>query len=84
MPQTERLFNSVFAELPTTIFTVMSALATEHHAINLGQGFPDEDGPLTIRQAAARSLLDEFEPIPADARPRRSAAGRRCACEAFL
>ena len=27
----------------TTIFTVMSALATEHGAINLGQGFPDFD-----------------------------------------
>jgi methionine aminotransferase len=27
----------------TTIFTVMSALATEHGAVNLGQGFPDFD-----------------------------------------
>ena len=26
----------------------MSALALEHNAINLGQGFPDEDGPLAI------------------------------------
>ncbi|HEV2562322.1 MAG TPA: aminotransferase [Rhizomicrobium sp.] len=51
-------FNPVFANLPTTIFTVMSALATEHGAINLGQGFPDEDGPLAIRQAAAKALLE--------------------------
>jgi methionine aminotransferase len=29
------------AGIGTTIFTVMSALATEHHAVNLGQGFPD-------------------------------------------
>jgi len=50
--------NPVFSKLPTTIFTVMSALATEHGAINLGQGFPDEDGPLSIREAAARSLTD--------------------------
>ena len=64
MPQTERRFNPVFAKLPTTIFTVMSALATEHRAINLGQGFPDEDGPLTIRQAAARSLLEESNQYP--------------------
>ena len=28
-------------EVPTSIFTVMSALAMEHKAINLGQGFPD-------------------------------------------
>ena len=48
--------NPVFARLPTTIFTVMSALAVEHRAINLGQGFPDEDGPLAIREAAAEAL----------------------------
>ena len=39
---------SVKSKLPdvqTTIFTVMSALAQEHDAINLSQGFPDFDGP---------------------------------------
>src|SRR5215469_12806354 len=51
-------FNPVFAGLPTTIFTVMSALAAEHRAVNLGQGFPDEDGPLAIREAAAAALRD--------------------------
>ncbi len=51
-------FNPVFAKLPTTIFTHMSALAVEHGAINLGQGFPDEDGPLSIRQAASKALLE--------------------------
>lgn len=50
--------NPVFAELPTTIFTVMSALAVEHAAINLGQGFPDEDGPLAIRERAATALRE--------------------------
>ena len=50
--------NPVFAGLGTTIFTVMSALATEHRAINLGQGFPDEDGPIGIREAAARALKE--------------------------
>ncbi len=49
---------SVFAGLGTTIFTHMSALAVEHGAINLGQGFPDEDGPLAIREAAARALIE--------------------------
>ena len=48
--------NPVFGALGTTIFTVMSALATKHGAINLGQGFPDEDGPLAIREAAAAAL----------------------------
>jgi N-succinyldiaminopimelate aminotransferase len=56
--------NPVFAELPTTIFTVMSALAVEHRAINLGQGFPDEDGPLAIREAAARALIDGSNQYP--------------------
>jgi aspartate/methionine/tyrosine aminotransferase len=48
--------NPVFGALGTTIFTVMSALATKHNAINLGQGFPDEDGPMAIREAAAHAL----------------------------
>ncbi|HEX3432329.1 MAG TPA: aminotransferase [Rhizomicrobium sp.] len=51
-------FNPVFANLPTTIFTVMSGLAVEHSAINLGQGFPDEDGPLEIRESAAAALRE--------------------------
>jgi aspartate/methionine/tyrosine aminotransferase len=57
-------FNPVFAGLPTTIFTVMSALAVEHKAINLGQGFPDEDGPLAIREAAGRALIEESNQYP--------------------
>ena len=62
MPRTH--FNPVFSNLPTTIFTVMSALAAEHRAINLGQGFPDEDGPLAIREAAARALIEESNQYP--------------------
>ncbi|HEX3652430.1 MAG TPA: aminotransferase [Rhizomicrobium sp.] len=50
--------NPVFASLPTTIFAHMSALAAAHGAINLGQGFPDEDGPLSVREVAARALMD--------------------------
>ncbi len=50
--------NPVFASLPTSIFTVMSALAVRHKAINLGQGFPDIDGPEAVRAVAARALMD--------------------------
>lgn len=39
----------------TTIFTVMSQLAAEHKAVNLGQGFPDFDGPERMRSALARA-----------------------------
>lgn len=42
----------------TSIFSEVSAAAAAHGAINLGQGFPDEDGPEEIRQAAARAVLD--------------------------
>ncbi|WP_258044878.1 pyridoxal phosphate-dependent aminotransferase [Streptomyces sp. SM11] len=44
--------------LGTTIFAEMSALATATGAINLGQGFPDTDGPEEIREAAVRALRD--------------------------
>ena len=50
--------NSIFARLPTSIFTVMSALAVKHQAINLGQGFPDLDGPQAVRAVAAKALMD--------------------------
>jgi N-succinyldiaminopimelate aminotransferase len=40
----------------TTIFTVMTALAQETGAINLGQGFPDEDGPSPVIEAAVAAL----------------------------
>jgi aspartate/methionine/tyrosine aminotransferase len=50
--------NPVFAGQPTTIFTHMSALAVAYGAVNLGQGFPDADGPLAIRQAAANALVE--------------------------
>ncbi len=49
--------NPVFAKQGTTIFTVMSALAVAHDAINLGQGFPDTDGPEFVRARAAHHLM---------------------------
>lgn len=55
---TDSRTNPVFAALGTTIFTHMSALAVEHSAINLGQGFPDEDGPVAIRETASRALIE--------------------------
>ena len=40
----------------TTIFSVMSQLAAQHKAINLGQGFPDFDGPQALRDALAAAM----------------------------
>ena len=56
--------NALLSGLGTTIFTVMSALATEHGAINLGQGFPDTDGPADILQAASDALFDGRNQYP--------------------
>ena len=50
--------NSYFSGLGTTIFTVMSALAREHEAINLAQGFPDGNGPDDVRNVAIQALRD--------------------------
>ncbi|MET8247306.1 pyridoxal phosphate-dependent aminotransferase [Streptomyces sp. NPDC005202] len=52
------LLNRRLAEFGTTIFAEMSALAVRTGAINLGQGFPDTDGPEEIREAAVRALRD--------------------------
>jgi aspartate/methionine/tyrosine aminotransferase len=59
--------NSYLGSIGTTIFTVMSALATEHRAVNLGQGFPDTEGPRDVVQAAADALMDgrnQYPPMP--------------------
>jgi N-succinyldiaminopimelate aminotransferase len=50
--------NSIYASLGTTIFETMSRLAAEKGAVNLGQGFPEEDGPLDILEAAAKATVE--------------------------
>src|SRR5215212_1016774 len=50
----------------TTIFTEMSALAAQHGAINLGQGFPDFPGPDFVKQAAAAAInadMNQYAPM---------------------
>ncbi len=47
-----------------TIFAEMSALAASTGAINLGQGFPDLDGPETVKRAAARAIADGVNQYP--------------------
>jgi N-succinyldiaminopimelate aminotransferase len=53
--------------LGTTIFTEMTALAQRTGAINLGQGFPDEDGPAAVIEAAVQALRsgqNQYAPLP--------------------
>lgn len=42
----------------TSIFGPMSTLALEHGAVNLGQGFPDDDGPPEVHDAAVRAIRE--------------------------
>lgn len=56
--------NPIFTQLPTTIFTVISGLAREHGAVNLGQGFPDDPGPEDVRAKAAEALLTGYNQYP--------------------
>lgn len=51
-------------DLKTTIFAEMSALAASTGAINLGQGFPDEDGPAEVLEAARRAITDGVNQYP--------------------
>jgi aspartate/methionine/tyrosine aminotransferase len=57
-------FNPVLSAQPRTIFDVMSGLARELDAVNLGQGFPDEDGAPDVRAFAARSLAADSNQYP--------------------
>jgi Aspartate/tyrosine/aromatic aminotransferase len=56
--------NSVLAGLPTTVFEVMSRLARETGAINLGQGFPDDPGPADVRAKAAEAVVNGWNQYP--------------------
>jgi len=51
-------------ELRPTIFAEMSALAASTGAINLGQGFPDEDGPPEVIEAARKAISDGLNQYP--------------------
>jgi aspartate/methionine/tyrosine aminotransferase len=75
---TERSARRV-AGFGTTIFTEMSALAVQHGAVNLGQGFPDFAGPEFVKQAAAAAIaadLNQYAPMPGLPRLRQAVAAQ--------
>lgn len=64
--------------IEASIFATMSQLAAEHNAVNLGQGFPDFDGPAWIVEAfteALRSSKNQYAPMSGVQRLRRAIAG---------
>jgi N-succinyldiaminopimelate aminotransferase len=68
MTVTRPLLNRRLEGLGTTIFAEMSAKAVATGSINLGQGFPDTDGPVSVAQAAADAVLhgrgNQYPPGP--------------------
>jgi N-succinyldiaminopimelate aminotransferase len=56
--------NTVLSRYGETIFATMSALAQQHDAINLGQGFPEGCEPREIVEHAAKALLEESNQYP--------------------
>ncbi len=66
MPRYTRPFASRLPQVGTTIFSVMSALAQQHGAINLSQGFPDFDAPadlLALLDEATRAGHNQYAPM---------------------
>ena len=64
MPAHRSPLSSRLQGLGTTIFAEMSALAAETGAINLGQGFPDVDGPPEVAEAAITAIRDGHNQYP--------------------
>ena len=58
------LGHPVYRDMPATIFEKMSTRARETGAINLGQGFPDAQGPEDILRAAADALMTRSNQYP--------------------
>jgi len=56
--------NPIFAGLPVSVFEVMSGLARDHAAVNLGQGFPDDPGPEDVRRKAAEAVVSGWNQYP--------------------
>jgi N-succinyldiaminopimelate aminotransferase len=65
----------------TTIFAEMSALAVRTGSVNLGQGFPDTDGPRQVAQAAADAIMagrgNQYPPGPGIPELREAVAGHQ-------
>ena len=65
-----------------TVFAEMSALASRTGAVNLGQGFPDVDGPASVARAAADAILggaNQYPPGPGIPALRQAVAGHQLA-----
>ncbi len=70
---------SKLPQVGTTIFTVMSALAQEHQAVNLGQGFPDFDCDSRLLDSVSRAMQEghnQYPPMPGAVALRQAIASK--------
>ncbi|HEX8125082.1 MAG TPA: aminotransferase [Allosphingosinicella sp.] len=70
--------NPLFANMPINVFSRMSALAVEHEAVNLGQGFPDFGWPDDVVARAAEALVsgsNQYAPMTGLPELRQAIAG---------
>ncbi|MDP6341916.1 MAG: aminotransferase [Alphaproteobacteria bacterium] len=70
--------NSILSGYGTTVFEVMTRLAIEHQTINLGQGFPDEEGPDSVKamvDTATREFPNQYPPMLGIPELRQAVAG---------
>jgi N-succinyldiaminopimelate aminotransferase len=69
------------APMGTTIFAEMSAMAVATGSVNLGQGFPDTDGPAVVAEAAAAAIMagrgNQYPPGPGVPEQRRAIAAHQ-------
>ena len=69
------------APMGTTIFAEMSAMAVATKSVNLGQGFPDTDGPAVVAEAAAAAIMagrgNQYPPGPGVPELRRAIAAHQ-------
>ncbi len=80
MPRRSAYLSSRLQGLGTTVFAEMSALAARTGAVNLGQGFPDYDGPPEVTEAAVAAIragINQYPPGPGTADLRAAIAGHQ-------
>ena len=56
--------NTYLNNLPTTVFSVMTEMAIKHQSVNLGQGFPDDEGPKKMKQIVGEASLSRHNQYP--------------------
>ena len=70
--------NKILSSYGVTVFETMSQLAIKHQAINLGQGFPDQNGPEELRLIAADAVINgpnQYPPMLGISDLRQAVAG---------